>query len=196
VPVTNPTQKEMRHMMKKETKQQQEYMQQMTLYFEGIEKAGILIGEEDVTTHPCLLLTSNTHPVLIAVLKSDAAVVEDVEHFIEWTSAGWEKGDRKGPVNVLKVEDVKRMLAGQKKDEIPTFNNHLNVPITLKRETTDDSDCFLSVAFPSKEFLAMGSGQPKIIITQIAESKARIGEILDEMAIWVAIRLGGLAAAA
>ncbi len=143
-----------------------------------------------------LTLTSDTHPFLAAILKSDAAVVEDVKRFIEWTSAGWEKGDRKGPVTVLKVEDIQRMLADRKMDEIPTFNSYSNVPITLRRQTTEGKDYWLSVSFPSKEFLAMGSGQPKLIISQVAESKTRIEEILDEMATWVAIRLQGLAASA
>ena len=177
------------------TNREETYMQQVTLYFEGIGKAGILTGTrtELKTTRPCLLLTSDTHTSLAAILKSDVAVVEEVKHFIERSTAKWVAGGKKNakPVTVI----VNSSLA-QNTDEIPTFNSHLNVPITLRRETTEENDCFLSVIFPSKEFLAMGGGQPKIIITQVAETEARINEILHEMAMWVAIRLGAMAAGA
>jgi hypothetical protein len=170
-----------------------EYMQQVTLYFGGIEKAGVLIGEK--ATRPCLVLTSDTHPFLSAVVKSDAAVVKEMHRFIEWTSAAWEKGDKQKPINVVEGEELKRRLAQNK--DVPTFNSHRNVPITLMRKAEGgDSNCCLSVIFPSKEMLAMGSGQPKIIISQTAESNSRIDEILNEMAAWVTARLATMVAGA
>lgn len=180
--------------------QQPEYMQQVTLYFEGvIEKAGVLLGETK-EARPCLILTSDTHPFLSAVLKGDATVMKDAQRFIEWTTAAWIKGDRKNAsgINVTVSEELKDKLAH--KDEMPKFDHHRNVPITLQRskpgEKYADNAAFLSVNFPSQEMLAMGGGQPKIIITRVAESEDRIGEILDEMARWVSMRLATMAAGA
>jgi hypothetical protein len=176
-----------------------EYVQSITLYYEGkIEKAGVLLmSTKDQPVRPVLAFASDfaseTYPYLGAVIQGDAAVVKDTQRFIEWAEAEWKKSGKKNAgINIAMDEDPKRQLANQ--DAMPKFGSYLNVPITLQcgksEEQYEDIDAFLSMSFPSQEMLAMGGGQPKVIITRVAEPESRIDEILDEMAMWLTKRLG------
>lgn len=177
---------------------QPEYMQSITINFEGvIEKGGVLLGETK-EKRPILIFSSGTYPFLGAV-PGDAAVVKDTKRFVDRMEKEWRKSGRKNQSGITVTVNQNLKDKMEHKDDMPKFGEYLNVPITLQRgkpgEKFVDSPAFLSMSFPSQEMLSIGGGQPKVIITKAAEPESRIGERLDEMAQWVTKRLATAARA-
>src|SRR6266852_1978533 len=157
--------------------QEPEYTQSITLWHEGtISKAGILLGERE--RKPTLVICSDQSNFALTGVETP---YEEIAAFINRSLKLWD-GGRTQPFRIISREDV--LKAQKSVGKIPIFNNHENIPVAVLplQSSAKDYAAFLSVYFPSREFLAMGSGQPKLIVSRTRESKQRLDEIASEMA--------------
>jgi hypothetical protein len=170
---------------------QEPYVQQVTLCYEGtISKAGILLGERE--GKPVLAIISDQNDFALTGVEKPC---KDMAAFISRSERLWDGGRNNQAFKTITEEDILKFKDKKSIGKIPTFNNHENIPVkvlSLESPANDDYVAFLSVCFPPREFLAMGSGQPKLIVSRARESEQRLDEILDEMAHWNLIRLSSL----
>jgi hypothetical protein len=183
----------------KETRKQDlpDFIQSITLWTEdGIDKGGVVLAERK--GKPALVIPNDRADFALILNDSNKAVYDNIASFGSHSQKKWEEEGRPTEkVNSLKTEDCLKLMANT--EGIATFNSSKNVPVTvlpLDNGKSPEYGAFLSVFFPCKEFLAMGSGQPKVVLSRVRESEQRLDEILNTMATWVATRLAARVVAA